>query len=214
MAKNDRDLFDRLRQVGLRKRVAKTLSEIGEDANKKAVGAARSAVSELRSLADDLERRLPGAKPEARKIEKAARGTTSGPQPVAPLASESPAAPDLAPRPVARRESAPTAVASPKPATRAARATRPTPKPAVAAPKPAVAAPKPAATPEPAIARAPRGENKAKILKSLATGAKTASEIAKETGIGTGTVGTTLSKMAVSGEVVKAQRGYGLPKQR
>jgi len=61
-------------------------------------------------------------------------------------------------------------------------------------------------------ARAPRGANKAKILASLKAGPKTASVIAEETGIGTGTVGSTLSKLATAGEVVKADRGYGLPK--
>jgi hypothetical protein len=49
MAKTDSDLFDRLRQAGLRKRAAKTLSEIGEGASTKALGAARGAVSELRA---------------------------------------------------------------------------------------------------------------------------------------------------------------------
>ena len=49
------------------------------------------------------------------------------------------------------------------------------------------------------------------ILASLKSGPKTASEIAKETGIGTGTVSSTLSKMATAGEVAKAERGYGLP---
>jgi hypothetical protein len=39
----------------------------------------------------------------------------------------------------------------------------------------------------------------------------TASEIAKVTGIGTGTASTMLSKMAKSGELAKAQRGYELP---
>ena len=61
-------------------------------------------------------------------------------------------------------------------------------------------------------ARAPRGQNKAKIFESLAGGPKTASEIAKETQIGTGTVGATLIKLAKAGEVVKADRGYSLPK--
>ena len=60
--------------------------------------------------------------------------------------------------------------------------------------------------------RAPRGANKAKNLASLKAGPKTASVIAEETGIGTGTVGSTLSKLATAGEVVKADRGYGLPK--
>jgi hypothetical protein len=61
MAKNDNDLFERLRQAGLRKQVAKTLSGIGEGAGKKARTAAQSAVSELRSVADEIERRMPGA---------------------------------------------------------------------------------------------------------------------------------------------------------
>ena len=36
MAKNDSDLFDRLRQAGLRKQAAQTLSGIGEGASKNA----------------------------------------------------------------------------------------------------------------------------------------------------------------------------------
>ena len=61
-------------------------------------------------------------------------------------------------------------------------------------------------------ARAPRGENKKKILAALNAGPKTASEIANETGIKAGTVGASLSKLAKAGEVVKADRGYALPK--
>ena len=61
-------------------------------------------------------------------------------------------------------------------------------------------------------ARAPRGENKQKILVALKDGPKTASEIATETGIKAGTVGASLSKLAKAGEVVKADRGYALPK--
>lgn len=60
-------------------------------------------------------------------------------------------------------------------------------------------------------ARAPRGQNRAKILESLKAGPKTAAEIAKETGIGTRTVDSTLSKLATAGEVEKADRGYRLP---
>ena len=60
--------------------------------------------------------------------------------------------------------------------------------------------------------RAPRGENKKKILAALKDGPKTASQIATETGIKAGTVGTSLSKLAKTGEVVKADRGYALPK--
>jgi predicted Rossmann fold nucleotide-binding protein DprA/Smf involved in DNA uptake len=61
-------------------------------------------------------------------------------------------------------------------------------------------------------ARAPRGENKQKILAALQGGPKTASEIATETGIKAGTVNASLSKLARAGEVVKADRGYALPK--
>jgi CRP-like cAMP-binding protein len=62
-----------------------------------------------------------------------------------------------------------------------------------------------------APARAPRGQNKAKVLEALRDGPMTASEIAKVTGIGTGTVSTLLTKLAKSGDLVKAERGYKLP---
>ena len=52
MAQKDNDLFDRLREAGLRKQVAKTLSELSGDASKKATRAARGTIGELRSLAD------------------------------------------------------------------------------------------------------------------------------------------------------------------
>ena len=65
---------------------------------------------------------------------------------------------------------------------------------------------KPASTP----ARAPRGQNKAKVLDALKDGPMTASEISKATGIPTGTASTLLSKMAKSGELAKAERGYKL----
>jgi hypothetical protein len=65
MAKKDGDLFDRLRQVGLRREVAKTLSQTTENAGKKAERTVRAAAKELRSLADEIERRLPGAAPAA-----------------------------------------------------------------------------------------------------------------------------------------------------
>ena len=68
-----------------------------------------------------------------------------------------------------------------------------------------------AAKPASAPARAPRGQNKAKVLEALKDGPMTASQIAKVTGIGTGTVSTMLTKMAKSGELAKAERGYKLP---
>jgi CRP-like cAMP-binding protein len=58
---------------------------------------------------------------------------------------------------------------------------------------------------------APRGQNKAKVLEALKDGPMTASEISKATGIAIGTVSTLLTKMAKSGELAKAERGYRLP---
>lgn len=195
MAKKDSDLFDRLRQVGVRKQVAKTLSEIGDGASKKALRAAKSAIAELRSLADEIERRLPSGTPGASAISKAVRRT--------PARSTGAAA-----RPSRARTAGATARSAGGATARSGAASRS----GASGPKPATAPRRQAAAASPsATARAPRGANKAKILASLNTGPKTASEIAKETGIGTGTVGSTLSKLATSGEVVKAERGYRLP---
>jgi hypothetical protein len=63
MAKKDADLFDRLRQVGLRKQAAKALTGVSDNAGKNAQRVARAAVAELRALADEIERRLPAATP-------------------------------------------------------------------------------------------------------------------------------------------------------
>ena len=80
-------------------------------------------------------------------------------------------------------------------------------KPASAPPRaPRTSASKRASTP----ARVPRGQNKAKVLDALNDGPMTASEISKATGIPTGTASTLLSKMAKSGELAKAERGYKL----
>jgi CRP-like cAMP-binding protein len=82
---------------------------------------------------------------------------------------------------------------------------KPTLKPAGSTPR--TLASKPASTP----ARAPRGQNKAKVLDALKDGPMTASEISKATGIPSRTASTLLSKMAKSGELAKAERGYKLP---
>jgi hypothetical protein len=186
MAKTDSDLFDRLRQAGLRKQVARTLSEIGEGTSNRAVRAARSAVGELRSLAKEIERRLLSATPRESAAGKATGRTSTRSRQATPRASRSRAASAgtgrRAQRPAAQRNNAP----APRLETAAAVGT--------------------------SGARAPRGQNRAKILEALKVGPKTASEIAKETGIGTGTVGSTLSKLATTGEVAKADRGYALPK--
>ena len=57
-----------------------------------------------------------------------------------------------------------------------------------------------------------RGATKAKVLGALSNdGALTAGEVAKATGLGRASVSTTLSKLAKSGEIAKAKRGYRLP---
>ena len=60
-------------------------------------------------------------------------------------------------------------------------------------------------------ARAPRGQNKARVLEALKAGPMTASEISGQTGIATSTASTLLSRLAKTGEIVKAERGYRLP---
>ena len=60
-------------------------------------------------------------------------------------------------------------------------------------------------------AAAPRGQTRARILEALKDGPKTAGEIADATGVPRATASTTLSKLAKTGEVVKAERGYRLP---
>jgi DNA-binding transcriptional ArsR family regulator len=59
--------------------------------------------------------------------------------------------------------------------------------------------------------RGASGETKARVLEALADGAaKTAGEVAAASGLGRGSVSTTLSKLAKAGELVKADRGYQL----
>ena len=80
-----------------------------------------------------------------------------------------------------------------------------------AAKPPARERPAPTAGRASAAGRAPRGQNKAKVLDALKGGPMTATEISKATGIATGTASTLLTKLAKTGEVAKADRGYKLP---
>ena len=176
MAKNDSDLFDRLRRAGVRKQVAKTLSGVGEDASKKVLRAGRSAVSELRALADEIEKRLPSVSTSTTTRRSSATRRTA----TARKAPARRAGSTTARRPASTRRRTTTTA-------RAASATRA------------------------GATTAPRGQNKAKILESLKAGPQTASQIAGKTGIATGTVSSTLTKMAKAGEIVKADRGYRLP---
>lgn len=79
------------------------------------------------------------------------------------------------------------------------------------------AAPARAASPKPVGKakgqRAPRGQNKAKILDVLTGGPMTAGEIADRTGIAATTASTMLSRMVKAGELAKAERGYALPQR-
>ena len=49
------------------------------------------------------------------------------------------------------------------------------------------------------------------MLEALKRGPMTASEISKTTGIASGTASTLLTRLAKTGEVTKAERGYRLP---
>jgi len=80
--------------------------------------------------------------------------------------------------------------------------------------------PRPASTPRRrAQTRGPRGRTapgatKARVLGALTDGnALIAGEVASATGLPSATVSTTLSRLAKSGEVLKAERGYRLPSQ-
>jgi len=65
------------------------------------------------------------------------------------------------------------------------------------------------AGPATTAARAASGSTKTAVLRALAGGnAMTAGEVASATGLGRASVSTTLSKLASSGEVIKAARGY------
>jgi sugar-specific transcriptional regulator TrmB len=56
------------------------------------------------------------------------------------------------------------------------------------------------------------GTTKARVLGALSDGnAMTAGEVAGATGLPNATVSTTLSRLAKSGDVLKAERGYRLP---
>jgi hypothetical protein len=107
MAKQNSDLFDRLRQAGLRKQVAKTLSEIGDGAGKKAHDTARTAVSELRALADEIERRLPNATPVRTASRATAKPASTRARAATARATQSPGPASAAKAKPAPRASAP-----------------------------------------------------------------------------------------------------------
>ncbi len=83
-----------------------------------------------------------------------------------------------------------------------------------AAPKPSQAKPRNRArssSTSPPRARTASGATKSAVLAALANGsAMTAGEVATATGLGRASVSTTLSKLAKTGRVSKAERGYQL----
>lgn len=98
-----------------------------------------------------------------------------------------------------------------KPRTASKPGSPPATKPTAPAAKTATAGrtPKPAAR---SSRRTAPGATKASVLAALAGGeAMTAGEVATKAGLARATVSTTLSKLAKSGEVEKAERGYRLP---
>ncbi len=93
-----------------------------------------------------------------------------------------------------------------------AAASKPAPPQRAASRSAGAASRKPAAAPS-APARTAPGATKAAVLSALGGGEPlTAGEIATATGLGRATISTTLSKLAKTGEVTKADRGYLLPK--
>ncbi|MBA2506013.1 MAG: hypothetical protein H0V29_08725 [Thermoleophilaceae bacterium] len=68
MAKRDKDLFEKLRKSGVRKKVAGNLADaVGKvDGRKKAPKTAKKALEDFRALVGDLEDRVQGG-PEKRK---------------------------------------------------------------------------------------------------------------------------------------------------
>lgn len=97
--------------------------------------------------------------------------------------------------------------ASAQPAAKRRAPTAPAPKPALARAGSAGSAKRSAGS-----ARTARGQTRAKVLGALAGDrALTAAGVAEVTGLARGTVSTTLSRLAKSGEVIKADRGYRLP---
>ena len=133
-------------------------------------------------LREQIQERLDQLAGEADRLRKALAALD-------PRSSKAPAR-----KPPARRRAQPTAT---KPAPSATKGT------------PARRTSQPAAR---SARRTAPGATKASVLAALAGGeAMTAGELATKAGLPRGTVSTTLSKLAKSGEVEKAERGYRLP---
>ena len=125
------------------------------------------------------------------EVTKAERGYQL-PDAAARAASAATPAPTRAAKPAARRGKATKASSKPSPARRRTRASSSSSR---------------AGTP-----RMAPGATRATVLAALSKDqGATSGEVAKSTGLARGTVSTTLSRLAKTGEVVKAERGYVLP---
>ena len=145
MAKKDADLFDRLRQVGLRKQAAKALSGVSDKTGKNAQRVARATVAELRALADEIERRLPAAPPTS---DSSGKKNAAKPRPRATTRRSTSASAARTPKTGAAKPRRPPR-SSTTPGAGRGSGSRPTPPPAAsterAAPTPDPAEPPPAA---------------------------------------------------------------------
>lgn len=144
----------------------------------------------LDQLRRDIQTRLEELLAEANKLRRALAALTSHGGATAAKANGN-SSPTRARRNTATKSTTP--AASPK-----------------AASSPTTAPSKDASAP----ARTAPGITKTAVLKALADGsAMTAGEVASATGLGRASVSTTLSKLAKSGDVTKAERGYQLTGQ-
>ena len=133
-------------------------------------------------LREQIQERLDQLTREADRLRKALAALD-------PRSSKPPAR-----KPPARKPAQPTASTPTAPATDSAPARRTT-HPAARSPR-----------------RTAPGATKAAVLDALAGGhAMTAGQVADKTGLARSTISTTLSKLAKSGELEKAARGYRLP---
>jgi len=100
----------------------------------------------------------------------------------------------------------------PRPAAR--KPARPRSTVSAPSPRPAKSPASKSADPGTTAARTAPGATKSGVLAALAGGnAMTAGEIATATGLGRATVSTTLSRLAKTGAVTKAARGYQISRQ-
>jgi len=158
----------------------------------------------LEQVRRDIKNRLDELLGEADKLRHALAALGSRETPAAPSASSPPKVRSR------RSDSHSTSrTATPKSARSRANATTAATAPSRQPAKAAAASGRPKSS----TARTAPGATKSAILAALATdSAMTAGEVATATGLGRATVSTTLSRLAKTGEVNKAARGYQITK--